>query len=68
MTYSLLVMTAVPFVGKDVPSHRSEFSHPDVVISLTLLGYRYVLKPLYTCDLSYPYLDTKAYAEKISVL
>ena len=26
-------ITAVPFVGKDVPSERSEFAHPDIVIS-----------------------------------
>ena len=34
-------MLAVPFVGKDVPSTASEFSHPDVVIGLTTLAYRY---------------------------
>jgi hypothetical protein len=34
-------MTSIPFVGKDVPSSRSEFAHPDVVISLTILGFRY---------------------------
>ena len=32
---------AVPFVGKDVPSRSSEFAHPDVVIGLTILAYRY---------------------------
>ena len=32
---------AVPFVGKDVPSISSEFAHPDIVIGLTTLGYRY---------------------------
>jgi len=32
---------AVPFVGKDVPSASSEFSHPDIVIGLTVLAYRY---------------------------
>ena len=32
---------AVPFVGKDVPSPSSEFSHPDVKIGLTILAYRY---------------------------
>lgn len=32
---------AVPFVGKDVPSRASQFSHPDIVISLTILAYRY---------------------------
>lgn len=25
-------LLAVPFVGKDVPSRASEFSHPDVVV------------------------------------
>jgi len=34
-------LLAVPFVGKDVPSRESEFSHPDVVIGLTILAYRY---------------------------
>jgi hypothetical protein len=34
-------ITAVPFVGKDVPSERSEFAHPDIVISLTILAFRY---------------------------
>ncbi|KOO22777.1 conserved unknown protein [Chrysochromulina tobinii] len=32
---------AVPFVGKDAPSHASEFAHPDVAIGLTILAYRY---------------------------
>ncbi len=32
---------AVPFVGKDVPSESSEFAHPDVIIGLTILAYRY---------------------------
>lgn len=32
---------AVPFVGKDAPSHAAEFAHPDVAIGLTILGYRY---------------------------
>lgn len=27
--------------GKDVPSRASEFAHPDVVIGLTILAYRY---------------------------
>ena len=31
---------AVPFVGKDAPSHASEFAHPDVAIGLTILAYR----------------------------
>jgi len=34
-------LLAVPFIGKDVPSHASEFSHPDVLIGLTILAYRY---------------------------
>ena len=35
------LLTAVPFVGKDVPSRASQFSQPDVVIGLTTLAYRY---------------------------
>ena len=34
-------LLAVPFVGKDVPSRASEWSHPDVLIGLTLAAYRY---------------------------
>eukprot|EP01047_Picozoa_sp_COSAG01_P053819 COSAG01_NODE_5810_length_4020_cov_2.216526_2_plen_1030_part_00 len=34
-------LVAVPFMGKDVPTRASEFSHPDVVIGLTILAYRY---------------------------
>eukprot|EP00760_Papus_ankaliazontas_P003017 PhM_4_TR11378/c0_g1_i1/m.4426 len=34
-------MLAIPFVGKDVPSDSSEFAHPDIIIGLTILGYRY---------------------------
>lgn len=34
-------MMAVPFVAKDVPSRSSEFAHPDVVIGLTILAFRY---------------------------
>ena len=32
---------AVPYMGKDVPSKASEYAHPDVVIGLTQLSYRY---------------------------
>lgn len=32
---------AVPYKAKDSPSPRSEFSHPDVVILLTLLSFYY---------------------------
>ncbi|KAK3323063.1 hypothetical protein B0H66DRAFT_515810 [Apodospora peruviana] len=32
---------AVPYRAKDIPSPRSEFSHPDVVIVLTCLSYYY---------------------------
>lgn len=32
---------AVPYRAKDSPSPRSEFSHPDVVIALTLLSHYY---------------------------
>lgn len=34
-------LTAVPFVAKDVPSRASEFAHPDILIGLTILAYRY---------------------------
>jgi len=34
-------LAAVPFVGKDIPSRASQFSQPDIVIGLTILGYRY---------------------------
>jgi hypothetical protein len=34
-------LCAVPFVGKDVPTAASEFSHPDIVIGLSILSYRY---------------------------
>jgi hypothetical protein len=34
-------LTAVPFVAKDVPSRASEFAHPDVLIGLTILAFRY---------------------------
>uniref|UniRef100_A0A0G4G6D4 ubiquitinyl hydrolase 1 n=1 Tax=Chromera velia CCMP2878 TaxID=1169474 RepID=A0A0G4G6D4_9ALVE len=40
MPQSRLVL-AIPFIGKDLPSSVSEFAHPDVVIALTLLAYRY---------------------------
>ena len=33
-------LLAVPFVGKDRPSPTSEFSHPDVLIGLSLIAYR----------------------------
>lgn len=33
-------LLAVPFVGKDRPSASSEFSHPDVLIGLSLIAYR----------------------------
>ena len=32
---------AVPFVGKDVPAQASEFAHPDVILGLSVLAYRY---------------------------
>jgi len=32
---------AIPFVGKDVPSRASEFAHPDIIIGLSILAYRY---------------------------
>lgn len=45
-------MLAVPYRVKDMPSPRSEFSHPDVVIVLTCLSYYYSglsNDQLYTC-------------------
>ncbi|KAB5577460.1 hypothetical protein GE09DRAFT_1213688 [Coniochaeta sp. 2T2.1] len=45
-------MLAVPYRAKDIPSPRSEFSHPDVVIVLTCLSYYYCglsHTELYTC-------------------
>ena len=45
-------MMAVPYRAKDMPSLRSEFSHPDVVIVLTCLSYYYrglSDQELYTC-------------------
>ena len=35
------LMLAIPFVGKDVPSDASEFAHPDIIIGLTVLAFRY---------------------------
>ena len=32
---------SVPYVGKDQPSNASEYSHPDILIMLTLLAYRH---------------------------
>ena len=40
MPYTRKVL-AVPFVGKDVPSNASEFAHPDVLIGLSILAYKY---------------------------
>ncbi|KAK4160024.1 hypothetical protein QBC43DRAFT_326010 [Cladorrhinum sp. PSN259] len=43
---------AVPYRAKDMPSPRSEFSHPDIVIVLTCLSYYYgglSNEQLYTC-------------------
>jgi len=34
-------LLAVPFVAKDVPSRASEFAHPDILIGLSILAYRY---------------------------
>jgi hypothetical protein len=34
-------LCAVPFIGKDIPSRASQFSHPDIVIGLTIMAYRY---------------------------
>eukprot|EP00917_Polyrhabdina_sp_WS-2016_P024025 GHVP01052046.1.p1 GENE.GHVP01052046.1~~GHVP01052046.1.p1 ORF type:complete len:1824 (-),score=350.62 GHVP01052046.1:2389-7860(-) len=35
------LLLAIPFLGKDAPSLTSEFAHPDVIICLTILSYRY---------------------------
>ena len=32
---------AIPFMGKDVPSRHAEYAHPEVLIGLTILSYRY---------------------------
>ncbi|CAM4943621.1 unnamed protein product [Rotaria socialis] len=32
---------AIPFRGKDLPSEKSEFSHPDIMIGFTILTYLY---------------------------
>lgn len=34
-------LLGIPFVGKDVPSGAAEFAQPDVLISATILAYRY---------------------------
>ena len=34
-------LCAVPFVAKDVPSRASEFAHPDILVGLTILAFRY---------------------------
>ena len=36
---------AIPFLGKDVPSTASEFAHPDIIIGLTVLAYRWEAMP-----------------------
>lgn len=53
---------AVPFVGKDVPSRSSEFAHPDVIIGLTIMAYRFVIltNTLKDSHLNY-YVDTRAF-------
>ena len=35
------MIAAVPFVGKDVPSQASQFSHPNIVMGLTITAYCY---------------------------
>ena len=34
-------VTSVPFIGKDTPSQKSEWSHPDIIIGLTILAFRH---------------------------
>ncbi len=47
---------SVPFVGKDVPSQSSEFAHPDIILGLSVFGYRYqvggvpVFASLFVCS------------------
>eukprot|EP01059_Diplonema_ambulator_P011882 TRINITY_DN2195_c0_g1_i1.p1 TRINITY_DN2195_c0_g1~~TRINITY_DN2195_c0_g1_i1.p1 ORF type:complete len:3611 (+),score=1490.67 TRINITY_DN2195_c0_g1_i1:684-11516(+) len=41
LTPQTRIKLAIPFVGKDQPSHSSEFAHPDIVIGLSVLAYRY---------------------------
>ena len=41
-------LVSVPFLAKDVPSERSEFAHPDIVIGLAYLSYFY--EGLRLCD------------------
>ena len=57
-------LLAVPFAGKDVPSRNSEFAHPEVLIGLTILAYRY--EGLRRSDLStiVRHLKEKVSAEK----
>lgn len=66
-------LVAVPFVAKDVPSRASEFAHPDVLIGVTILAYRYeglrksdfklMLKMMKDCleDEGGPYKDRPTY-------
>lgn len=35
------VLTAIPFLGKDVPSSASEFADPETLICLTILAFRH---------------------------
>jgi len=41
LTRSPVRLLQVPFVGKDVPSQAAEFAHPEVLIGLTIMAYRY---------------------------
>ena len=34
-------LLSVPFIGKDVPSRAAEFAHPDILLGLSILAYRY---------------------------
>ncbi|MHA7841058.1 MAG: DUF3645 domain-containing protein [Gammaproteobacteria bacterium] len=51
---------AVPFIGKDTPTLRSEFSHPDVMIGFTILSYLYkglsLLEKRYALNIANQYL------------
>jgi hypothetical protein len=50
-------LLAVPFTGKDTPSRNSEFAHPEVLIGLTVLAYRY--EGLRRSDLLHIFKDLK---------
>ena len=48
----------MPFLGKDCPSDSSQFAHPDIVIGLTILAYRY--EGLRSADFAHVITELKA--------